>query len=65
MVSAPAPTLRWAVLDRSRAASPAPTAGVEGTEARDEVRALVRLMIKKGVFTKDEFLKELQEVMLY
>ena len=39
--------------------------GLEGTEARDEVRALVRLMIKKGVFTKDEFLKELQEVMLY
>jgi len=39
--------------------------GIEGTEARDEVRALVRLMIKKGVFTKDEFLKELQEVMLY
>lgn len=39
--------------------------GLEGTEARDEVRALVRLMIKKGVFTKDEFLKELQDVMLY
>ena len=35
------------------------------TEARDEVRALVRLMIKKGIFTKEEFLKELQEVMLY
>ena len=39
--------------------------GVEGTEARDEVRALVRLMIKKGYFTKEEFLKELQEVLLY
>ena len=34
-------------------------------EARDEVRALVRLMIKKGFFTKEEFLKELQEVLLY
>ena len=40
--------------------------GLEGTtDARDEVRALVRLMIKKGVFTKDEFLKELQELLLY
>ena len=40
--------------------------GLEGTaEARDEVRALVRLMIKKGLFTKEEFLKELQEVLLY
>jgi type IV pilus assembly protein PilB len=46
---------------------PAPTlSGIEGTtEARDEVRALVRLMIKKGYFTKEEFLKELQEVLLY
>ena len=40
--------------------------GIEGTaDARDELRALVRLMIKKGVFTKDEFLKELQEILLY
>jgi type IV pilus assembly protein PilB len=40
--------------------------GLENTtDARDEVRALVRLMIKKGVFTKDEFLKELQEILLY
>lgn len=40
--------------------------GLEQTaDARDEVRALVRLMIKKGVFTKDEFLKELQEILLY
>lgn len=40
--------------------------GLEGTaDARDELRALVRLMIKKGVFTKDEFLKELQEILLY
>jgi len=35
------------------------------TDARDELRALVRLMIKKGYFTKDEFLKELQEILLY
>lgn len=35
------------------------------TDPRDEVRALVRLMIKKGLFTKEEFLKELQEVLLY
>jgi type IV pilus assembly protein PilB len=40
--------------------------GIESTaDARDELRALVRLMIKKGVFTKDEFLKELQEILLY
>lgn len=40
--------------------------GIEATaDARDELRALVRLMIKKGVFTKDEFLKELQEILLY
>ncbi len=39
--------------------------GMEGSDARDEVRALVRLMIKKGVFTKEEFLKELQEILLY
>lgn len=40
--------------------------GLENTsDARDEVRALVRLMIKKGLFTKEEFLKELQEVLLY
>lgn len=40
--------------------------GIENqTEARDEVRALVRLMIKKGYFTKEEFLKELQDVLLY
>ena len=40
--------------------------GIEGTaDTRDELRALVRLMIKKGVFTKDEFLKELQEILLY
>ena len=57
-------------------AAPAPTATVPGrggtltgidanTDARDELRALVRLMIKKGYFTKDEFLKELQEILLY
>lgn len=40
--------------------------GIENTtDARDEIRALVRLMIKKGYFTKDEFLKELQEILLY
>lgn len=34
-------------------------------DPKDEIRALIRLMIKKGYFTKEEFLRELQEIMLY
>jgi type IV pilus assembly protein PilB len=33
--------------------------------AKDEIRALVRLMIKKGYFSKEEFLRELQDILLY
>ena len=35
------------------------------TDPKDEVRAIVRLMIKKGYFTKEEFLRELQDILVY
>lgn len=60
----PGPSISRSTVRPSPTLSALPTDGGPN-EARDEVRALVRLMIKKGFFTKEEFLKELQEVLLY
>lgn len=59
--------VRGGNIDRVSGTGSENTVGPNTADAnpKDEIRALVRVLIKKGYISKEEFLRELQDILLY